>query len=154
MKKQIIAVLLVFCMSITVFPCTILAAEPIDSKVQIITLEDGSYITITIQTYKTRATQSLTGSKTCRYTNTNGNVDWEIVLWGTFSYTGSTSACTASSVDINITNNNWYVVSQAASRSYNAAICNVTMGRKVFGITVEEKDYNLTLLCDKDGNLS
>ena len=152
MKKRIVSALLVFFLVLTLIPSTF-AAETINNT-DIIYFEDGSYLTFTIEEIATRASGTKSGTKICSYTDSNGMVNWEAVLTGTFTYTGTTAACTASSCSITIYDDAWYTVSKSATRSGNTANAAITMGRKVLGITVAKKDYQWSLSCDKNGNLS
>lgn len=99
--------------------------------------EDGSSLEITIQAVESRAAGTKSGSKTYTYKNNAGAVRWKAVLNGTFTYTGSSAACTASSCNVTIYENDWYVVSKAAEKSGASALCELTMGFKVFGITTK-----------------
>lgn len=154
MKKNFFGILLVMVLLFTLLPHHALAAEIAEDSSEVITLENGNYIVVTTEEFGTRATQTKSGSKKYTYSNNSGEVEWVITLSGTFTYTGTTSTCTASSVDVTINASKWYVVSESASKSGSTATANVTMGRKFLGITVEKLDNNLTLTCDKNGNLS
>lgn len=125
-----------------------------EADTNIIYLDDGSYITVELTWADTRATNTKTATKT--YTNkaSNGDEQWRAVLRGTFTYTGTTVACTAASCDVTITNTNWYIVSKSATKSGNAAVGELTMGRKFLGITVEKIPVSMRITCDANGNLS
>lgn len=120
----------------------------------IIYLDDGSYIIIEIDQQDARTTGTKTGSKTYTYTAKNGDVEWTAVQRGTFSYTGSSSTCTSSSCDVSIDNTAWYVYSKISEKSGNSATTELTMGRKVLGITVDKYSISLKISCDANGNLS
>lgn len=150
MLKRIFSFLLVF---ILLLPVQALAVSEAEAA-SIIYFEDGSYITITINEFESRASGSKTGQKTYAYTSNSGTVCWESTLTGTFTYTGTSSVCTSSSCDVTIYESAFYVVSKTASTSGNAAIATLTMGRKVLGITVSKNTYNMSLSCDINGNLS
>ena len=53
-----------------------------------------------------------------------------------------------------ITNTNWYIVSKSATKSGNAAVGELTMGRKFLGIIVEKVPVSMRITCDANGNLS
>lgn len=120
----------------------------------IIHLTDGSYITVELTVQQSRALSMVTGSKSYIYHDSNGTEQWRAVLTGTFSYNGSKATCTVSTCDVSITNTAWYVVSKTATKSENTARCNLTMGRKNLGITVEQQSFSIKLTCDANGNLS
>lgn len=120
----------------------------------VVYFEDGSYITIELSWTETRASGTKTGSKTYRFNNSNGVEQWRAVLKGTFSYTGSSATCTAASCDVTISNSAFYVVSKNVSKSGNAALCELVMGKKKLGITVSKDTVNMSITCDANGNLS
>ena len=150
MLKRIFSFLFAF---VLLLPVQALAINE-DEAASIIYFEDGSYITITINEFESRASGSKTGQKTYVYTSNNGTVCWESTLTGTFTYTGTSSVCTSSSCDVTIYESAFYVVSKTASTSGNSAIATLTMGRKMLGITVAKNTYNMSLTCDINGNLS
>lgn len=152
MKKRLIAALFAFILILS-FSFSVLAVESTNES-NIVYLEDGSYITITLEEIGARASGTKTAKKTYTYTASNGTASWEAVLTGTFTYTGTTATCTAADCDITIYDTVWYIVSNAPTKSGNAASVALTMGRKLLGITIEKKSYNWSITCDKDGNLS
>lgn len=58
------------------------------------------------------------------------------------------------SCDVTILSSTWYVVSKSATKGGNTAKATVTMGRKLVGVTIDKETYNITLTCDKNGNVS
>ena len=152
MNKRIVSALLVLAIVIALIPSAF--AADLAKESDVIYFEDGSYLTFTLREISARASGTKTGTKACTYTASDGTVSWEAVLTGTFTYTGTTATCTASSCSITIYENAWYTVSKSATRSGNTANAAITMGRKVLGITVTKKDYAWSLSCDKNGNLS
>lgn len=135
------------------FPVFASAAETTVNQ-SIIHYDDGSYLVITIQETTARATGTKSGTAIYEYNNADGSVAWQATLKGTFTYNGSTATCTSSSCDITINASEFYVVSKTVGKSGGTATASVTMGRKFLGITIAQDAYELTLTCDKDGNLS
>ena len=121
---------------------------------EVLHFEDGSYAVIQTLNSGTRAAGSVTGNKTYTYYNSDDVMEWKVVLSGTFTYTGSSSTCTDSSISINISNSAWYVISQGAGKSGNTANASATIGKTLLGVTVARVPVNLTLTCDANGNLS
>ena len=152
MLKRVICTLLIATI-ILVLPINTRATPAVDTT-SIMYLDDGSYITITIDETGSRASGTKSGRKTYTYTASNGDICWESTLTGTFTYTGTTATCTASNCSVTVYESNWYTVSKSASKSGNTATATFTMGRKVLGITIAKDTYEITLSCDKDGNLS
>ena len=151
--KRFLSIALLITIFITLLPFNTNALSNTLAN-DIIYLDDGSYITIELTWSEARASGTKTGSKTHRYYNSNGVEEWKAVLRGTFTYTGSSATCTAASCDVTITNTNWYVVSKSATKSGNAAVGELTMGRKFLGITVDKETINMRITCDANGNLS
>lgn len=152
MKKKLFIYLLVLVLAF-IFPINAIAA-PTQSPQEVIRFEDGSYITITLSEAQDRASGTKSGSKTYRYYTDNGTEEWRAVLTGTFTYTGSSATCTASSCNVTIYNSAWYVVSKTATKSDNAAKASLTMGKKLLGITIVKKSAELSLSCSANGTLS
>lgn len=139
---------------IVLLPFYALAVPEVKEENNIIYLNNGCYISIELTTLKSRAAKSTTGSKTYRFYGADGNEEWRAVLQGTFSYTGTSSTCIGVNCNVTITDNDWYVVSQTTGRSGNTAIGNLTMGRKLLGITIDKESLKMQLSCDINGNLS
>ena len=120
--KRLLSIALLITLLIALLPTNTYAAANLEADTSIIYLDDGSYITVELTWADTRATNTKTATKT--YTNkaSNGDEQWRAVLRGTFTYTGTTVACTAASCDVTITNTNWYIVSKSATKSGHAAV--------------------------------
>ena len=123
-------------------------------SVETIYFEDGSYLVTEMMISNSRASGSVNGSKPSTYYNSSGVAQWKVVLSGSFSFTGSTSSCTSSSMDVIILDSSWYTISKNATRGGNSATGSATIGEKVGGVTVTKIPVNLTLSCDANGNLS
>lgn len=154
MKKRFVVILLLLVFAFSLFPIRAFAIEQLTVSSEVIWLESGDSLTITISESTSRATGTKTGYAEYLYTGSDGVAKWKAVLSGNFTYTGATSTCTASSCNVTIYDNSWYTVSKTVGKSGNTATATVTMGLKVLGVTVSKPTYNLTLTCDKDGNLS
>lgn len=148
--KRIFSFVLVMTFVLTFLPVVGNAAE----QQETIYFDDGSYMTIEVAYSPARATWSVTGNKQYTYYDSSSVAQWKAVLTGTFTYTGTSSTCTASSVNVTIYDSSWYVISKSASKSGNKATAAVTMGDKADGVTIMKVPVNLTLACDINGNLS
>ena len=153
MKKftKVIVCMLLFAL---VLPNAVQATAVKEQSEDVFYFDDGSYITVEISVIETRANSTKSGKKTYVYNSSDGAELWRAVLSGTFTYTGTTATCTASSGSVTIANDAWYTVSKTSSKSGASAILDLTMGRKILGITIEKKTINMKLTCDKNGNLS
>ena len=129
-------------------------AEAYGEEVVTEVFADGSYVTESVYRMQARASGTVTGSRTKNYYDASGVLCWKVVLYGTFSYNGSSATCTASSCDASVYSQGWYVISKSASKSGNVASANATMGNRIDGGTVNQVSASLTLRCDINGNLS
>ena len=118
--------------------------------------DDGSYIVITIAEQETAlfAATTKSGSKFVNYYNSDNEKVWTVTVYGSFSYTGTSSSCTASSVSYTIYNDSWKVKSATASRSANKAIGDFTCKFYLLGIPVKTVEQSVTLSCSSTGVLS
>lgn len=153
MKRFIKLLVLVVLLGL-VIPNKALAESVSPYEQDIICFEDGSYITVELVQFETRALNMTTGSKNYVYRNSNGVEQWRVVLTGTFSYNGSSANCTVSACDVTITDSDWYVISKTATKSGNVARANVTMGEKYLGNKIDERAISIKLTCDARGNLT
>ena len=152
--RRLFSIALLVALLITLLPTNTYAAVDTEADEGIIYLDDGSYITIELTWTNSRASGTKTGSKTYTYKSSAGEELWRAVLRGTFTYTGNSASCTVASCDVTISNTNWYVVSKSATKSGNAAVGELTMGRKFLGITVDKESISIRITCDANGNLS
>lgn len=148
--KFLICVLLIF----TLLPINVLAAPETIDATNIIYFEDGSYLTITTIAVDTRGNFTRSGSRLYEYYNSSNVKKWEATLFATFIYDGASCTCASSSVQVNILDDAWYIVSKEEGKSGNTATGELTMGYKFLGITTTKKTVSMRITCDKDGNLS
>lgn len=151
MKHRVISLVLVFVLIISLFTLECLAADT--SKTEIEYLEDGSYIITTTQEVYVRATNTKVGTRTKSQYDSDNVLDWQVILRGEFTYTGTSSTCTSSTISVNIYDSAYSKVSSSSSKSGNTANGSATISRKVLGVTVATNTYPLSLSCDKNGNL-
>lgn len=149
--KRIVIFVLILVLIITLVPCNILATT---NDIETLHFDDGSYITIKMQIVESRATSTKSASKTYTYKNGDGVEEWRAVLSGTFTYTGTSATCTSSSCSVTITDSAWYQVSKTVNKSGASALAELTMGRKVLGITYTKKTINMSITCSPNGSLS
>ena len=152
--KRLFSVVLIAVLIIALLPYKTYANTEAQANENVIYLDDGNYITIELTWVESRASGTKTGSKTYRYNDSDGVEQWCAVLRGTFTYTGSSATCTASSCDVTISDSNYYVVSKEVSKSGNSALCALTVGKKFLGITIDKDTVNMSITCDANGNLS
>lgn len=152
--KRLLSLILLMSMVLTVLPVGVQATTNERNDEDIIYFDDGSYITVELNWTDSRASGTKSGSKTYRYYNGDNVEQWRAVLRGTFTYTGTSATCTAASCDVTISNDAWYVSSKDVNKSGNAAMCELTMGKKALGVTIKRETISMRLTCDANGNLS
>ena len=152
--KKILRITILVILVLAMFPVSVFAADNTLSADNVIYLEDGSYITVELVVIESRASGTKSGYKTYRCRNDDGDELWNATLTGSFTYTGSSATCTASSVSVSIINDKWYTISKYASTSGARAVGSVTMGKKWLGITVSEETLNMSITCSANGTLS
>ena len=153
--KRIAVLLLAVTVVLLLLPANAYAVSPAQEGgiTEIQQFADGSYLVITIQTIETYASGTKSGTATYTYYSASNEILWIAVLTGTFTYNGTTATCTASSCNVTVYSNNWYVISKSASHSANTATGTVTMGYKFLGVTIMRETYDLSLSCDPNGNI-
>lgn len=151
--RRLFCVLLLVGILCVILPNQAMAATN-EEVVSIIYLNNGYYIIESISVNVSRASGSITGTKSHTCYDSNGNSDWKAVLTGTFTYNGASATCTSSSVSVTIYDSSWYTISKSATKSTNVASASVTMGCKILGVTFNEVTVPITLTCDANGNLS
>lgn len=151
--KRLVSLILLTLILLSVFPVACLAESKNTERV-IVSFSDGSYITESITEYAARASGSKTGTKTRTYYSSSGTALWQVVLTGSFTFTGTSSTCTSSSCSASIFDSAWYVISKSSGKSGNTATASAKIGERVLGVTVSRVPVDLTLTCDANGNLS
>lgn len=145
--KKLVSVILVL---VFVFSCLPVAGAAEMVATEKIEFDDGSYLIVETIQNGARAARSISGSKPYTYYNASNEAQWQVNLYGTFTYTGSSATCTASSVSTTIYNSSWSTVSKSASKSGNKATGSVTMKQS----TVKSVPISLSLSCSASGSLS
>ena len=97
---------------------------------------------------------SITASKTRNYYSSNDDLLWQVKLTGSFTYNGTSASCTGAATTVTIYNASWSAVTENTTHRDNTASNSVIMGKEILGIVVPSIHVNLTLSCDKNGNLS
>lgn len=152
LSRRFLPTVLLLAFLLSMIPFRAEASQTVATEIEY--LSDGGYIETVISESVSRASGTKTGTKVKRYVDSDGNEQWIIRLQGTFSYNGTSATCTNSACDVTVYADNWSVVTKSASKSGATASASATMARKVLGITVSKQSYELTLTCDKNGNLS
>lgn len=124
-------------------------------------LGDGLYLYIELmETLPTgqNSILSTTSSKgatlTSTITDSSGNVLAKYVLSASFTYNGSTSTCTSANHNTNAYANGWSFSSATSSKSGNTAYGSYTAVNKYLLITIQTVSGNVSISCDKNGNIT
>lgn len=120
----------------------------------VIYYDDGSYCIITLTQSSARTTVATSGSKTASYYTSSGVLICTLTVSGNFQYDGLTSSCTSVSHTLTVSHSSWSTSSQSSYINGCYAVANATVYRRVLGVTVETRDLNVQLCCDKYGKLS
>lgn len=152
--KRIFACVCVLITAFFVFPSHAAVSNANGDDVHFVYQDNGDYLVIETHTLETREVGSRTEGKTYTYYNSLDVAEWVMTLTGSFTYDGTTSACTSSECTVTIFDDSgWELISKSATKSGNTAYAEATFAMKVLGITVSRPTYNITITCDKDGNV-
>lgn len=120
---------------------------------------DGSSITTTITQFinqnQSRATKTVSGSKTKTAKNSSGDVLYKFKVNGTFNVNiGVSATCTAVSCSASDFASGWNLDSSGTNKSGNTANAIGIFKYKVLGITTKTQETQANLSCDANGVLS
>ncbi|MCM1235504.1 MAG: hypothetical protein NC489_35845 [Ruminococcus flavefaciens] len=160
--KRVVSLLIMTVLIFGVFCSAPLAnAAAIPEQSEIISLENGDYLEITINNIPVQfsgisalaATKSVTKMKTTKYRNSSGTVLWSISIKATFTYDGSTSKCTACSHSTTCPAKTWTIKSASSSKSGNSATAKATATHATNG-ALKNYTQSVTIKCSKNGTVS
>lgn len=97
--------------------------------------------------------QTASKTKYAAYYDSKGNLLWTVYLSADFSFDGKTAECTAVSTRYNIKDSDWQLISSECEKEGNTATGSFTMKQYKLGVPLREIERQLTLICDKDGNI-
>lgn len=121
---------------------------------RVIHTEDGGYLIIELYSSSNIARAAITKTKSYTRYNEDNDMLWKASITGSFTYDGRSASCTSSSCSVTIYDDHWYTISKTAWTDENYAKATVEMGHKLLGVTIQRETYNLSILCDRYGNLS
>ena len=154
MKKYVFT-LLIGALLLMARPHPIFASEtPIQQTTTVCYSDDlivETALTIYGSNMQARATQSKSASKEVVIKNSVGNKLAVFTLYGTFTYSGSSATCTASSKSTSILDNTWHFTSSRAWMSTNHALGSYTLNCSATGQSISD---NVTLTCSPTGVIS
>ncbi len=119
-----------------------------------IVFSDGSYCITTIEELSvnenSRGQATKTGTKTNYYYNGNDELQFYVVVQGTFKYDGTTATATDSHCGYSIINTEWSFVTGRSSAAANRAMASCTFYEPFYG----NKTLSVALYCSPTGVLS
>lgn len=125
------------------------------NTVQSLHFEDGgSMEIIAINSEPNQAQNSISGTKTIQYRDTNGNVVWEATLNAVFSCLGGRAECMESNCSVTIYDDAWHVAYKTSGEFDDTAITHLKMSYSVLGRTAYIRAFTVTLTCDENGNMN
>ena len=145
--KRVVSVLMLVLFLFSVLPMAGAAEAVSEERIE---LGDGYYLIAETFQSGARASKSVSGSKPYTCYDDAGTALWKVTLYGTFTYTGSSATCTASSISTTIYDSSWSTGSKSASKSGNKATGSATMKKS----TVKSVPVSLSLSCGASGSLS
>ena len=151
MMKRMLCAALVLVLLAGVLPFGAFATAPRDNT---ITYDDGSYLVISVDVSPARAGNTVTGNKTYTYYDSDNNMEWRAKLTASYVFTGGSYTCTSANCNVTIYADQWYVISNTTNYAGNRATANLTMGKRLLGVTTAKPQYTINLYCDVNGNLS
>ena len=102
---------------------------------------------------ETRVTSNKSASKTLKVKTNSNDVIWQVKVTGNFSYNGSTSICTSSSVSTQFYNKNRKLINQSSSKNKNIASATAKAGLYRNKVLIETLTKSVSISCDKNGNI-
>lgn len=145
--KRVVSVLMLVLFLFSALPMAGAAEAVSEERIE---LRDGYYLIAETFQSGARASKSVSGSKPYTCYDSAGTALWKVTLYGTFTYTGSSATCTASSISTTIYDSSWSTGSKSASKSGNKATGSATMKKS----TVKSVPVSLSLSCSASGSLS
>lgn len=145
--KRVVSVLMLVFFLFSALPMAGAAEAVSEERIE---LGDGYYLIAETFQSGARASKSVSGSKPYTCYDSAGTALWKVTLYGTFTYTGSSATCTASSISTTIYDSSWSTGSKSASKSGNKATGSATMKKS----TVKSVPVSLSLSCSASGTLS
>ncbi len=158
MKKLFIFMLTALMTFNIIFPFPVLANTNSTNTTEYTYYDDGSYMITSIIDEPTipvtRSTSTTTKSKIASYYSSSNVELWYVKVTGTFTYNGTSSKCTSSSVSAASYDKNWQISNRSASKSGSSATAKAT--GKLYQNDIVRKTINktVTLTCSAKGTFS
>lgn len=99
-----------------------------------------------------RPTSTKTAKKTGYFAN-GSTILWSVTVTGTFTYNGTTSRCTNSSVTASSNDSRWRIVSKSSSKSGSTAKATAIAKCYLNNLVINTKTQTVSLTCCASGKL-
>lgn len=158
MKKTLILLFSFLFIWTSTFPVKASEIQPIDSTDIIEVFDDGSYIesfteeNIIITLSRSSSTKSA--RKTYTYKSSTGKTLWTITVTGTFSYSGSSSSCTKSSISTTCPSSTFKLSSKSATKHNSTATATASFKQYNDSVYLRTITRSVSISCDKNGKLN
>ena len=97
--------------------------------------------------------ETITKTKYCNYFDSDGKLLWSVQLKGTFTYNHRTSVCVSSEITDIIMDSDWKLQSKKSIEEGNSAKGSFAVRQYKLGVPLKLIEKELTLTCDKNGNV-
>lgn len=97
--------------------------------------------------------ETITKTKYCNYFDSDGKLLWSVQLKGTFTYNHRTSVCVSSEITDIIMDSDWKLQSKNSIEEGNSAKGSFAVRQYKLGVPLKLIEKELTLTCDKNGNV-
>jgi len=152
--KRILSIFIAVILLLYTFSIANASVQQDNTNNQVILLEDGGYIVVEYIDGLNTTRAAITRSKLFTRYNEADMIIWKAMLTGQFTYDGRTSTCTSCSCVVSDYDEGWYTISKTVWPDYNIAKATLEMGRRSLGVTVQRETHNLSMVCDRYGNVS
>lgn len=152
MDKRLLALTLCFALLVLLIPDQVHAAG--QEGLEIIPLGDGYHLEVATTSMETRGTATKGGTKTYTMYNSSHDALWQVRVYGLFQYNGISSECVESDCTVTIHDEAWFVSSESTTYSGSTAYATVVLKLRELGIVTRTETCNVSVSCDKDGNIS
>lgn len=98
--------------------------------------------------------KSVSMTKYASYYDSKGTLLWTVYLTAEFSYNGEKAACKKVSYSYDIYDSDWNFISADCSKNGDTATGVFIIKQYKLAVPLKTAEKRLTLLCDKDGNIT
>jgi hypothetical protein len=151
--KKVTVVIMALCLALSTITMTYAAPET-DEKQEVIYLDNGMYVVITLEQFAVTRSTNVGGRKTAKCYS-GSDIVWTFTVEANFDVNyGVSATCNSVSHYHEIMDNDWKITSESSYKSGNSAKGEATGKTYFLGIPTNTATVNVTITCDNQGNLS